>query len=140
METRTRNDVEACCMAGVLMKGSVPHVKGCPSLLALFCCHLATREFSNRPPAAVGPLRRKQLLLLALPCPAFPVWGNLELVIVPAAGTGSTADLWEGTISFIKNWLCPCGFEDPSEGEGLRLTVGCRRHFGECWGEATWSS
>lgn len=94
-------------MAVVLMKGSVPCVKGCPSILDLFCCHLVTREFSNMLPAAVGPLRRRQLLLLALPCPAFPALGNSELVIVAAAVTGSTADLWEGTISFIKNWLCP---------------------------------
>lgn len=84
METRTRNDAGACCMT----EGSAPCVKGYPSILALFCCHLATREFGNMAPAAAGPLRRKQLLLLVLPCPAFPAWGNLGLVIVAAAVTG----------------------------------------------------
>lgn len=84
METRTRNDAGACCLA----EGSVPCVKGYPSILALFCCHLATREFGNMLPAAAARLRRKLLLLLVLPCPAFPAWGNLELVIVAAAVTG----------------------------------------------------
>lgn len=35
-------------------------------------------------PANAEHLRRKQLLLFFLPCPAFPAWGNLELVIVAA--------------------------------------------------------
>lgn len=42
METRTGSDVGACFMAVVLIKGSVPGVKGCPGILALFCCCAAT--------------------------------------------------------------------------------------------------
>lgn len=70
-------------MAVVLVKGSVPYVKGCPSILALFCCHLATREFSNMLPAAAS--EEKAALAVGS---ASPAWGNLELVIVAAAVTG----------------------------------------------------
>lgn len=94
METRTRNDAGACCMA----EGSAPCVKGYSSILALFCCHLATREFGNMAPAAAGPLRRKQLLLFVLP-------GLSSLGKLRAGHSGCSshwsAHLWEGTISFI---------------------------------------
>ncbi|KAJ7400154.1 E3 ubiquitin-protein ligase MARCH2 [Pitangus sulphuratus] len=47
---------------------------------------------------------------------ALAVWGDLKLLVVAAAVTGQQ----EGTISPIKDWLCPCALEEPSEGEGLR--------------------
>lgn len=54
-------------MAVVLMKGSVPGVKGYPGIIALFCCHVATvkptRELGDMLPADVGPHRRKKLAL-----------------------------------------------------------------------------
>lgn len=54
--------------------------------------------------ATAGPLRKKQLLLLVLPCPMFPALGNLKLVIVAAqliSGKGPSASLRTGFVHVV---------------------------------------
>lgn len=96
METRTGNDVGACFMAVVLIKGSVPGVKGYLGILALSCCHVATvkptRELSDMLPADVGPHRRKQLALAV--CSAMSYLSSPGRLRAACSGCGGHWSAW----------------------------------------------